>query len=129
MARPTKCRRVSRIPKRDSFYCANCPAARQAVQMTVDEYETIRLIDLDGLTQEECAQQMSVARTTIQRIYESARHKLAMFLVEDCSLMIQGGNYSLCPEGSCTPCCRRRGGKACKGSHCMVREKASCEQS
>ena len=41
--------------------------------MTVDEYEAIRLIDLLGFTQEECAKQMSVARTTVQGIYAEAR--------------------------------------------------------
>ena len=105
MPRPIKCRRVSEVPTRDSFYCANCPAACQAVQITVDEYEAIRLIDLEGLTQEACAQQMSVARTTVQRIYESARRKLALFLVEDCRLVIQGGNYALCGEHPCGQCC------------------------
>jgi predicted DNA-binding protein (UPF0251 family) len=36
--------------------------------MTVEEYETIRLIDLLGYMQEQCADQMHVARTTVQRI-------------------------------------------------------------
>lgn len=45
--------------------------------MGIDEYEVIRLIDWVGLTQEECAAQINVARTTVTGIYNSARHKLA----------------------------------------------------
>ena len=48
-------------------------APAENVVLAVDEYETIRLIDLLGLTQEECAGQMGVARTTVQALYEAAR--------------------------------------------------------
>ena len=66
--------------------------------MTVEEYETIRLIDLEGLTQEECAESMNVAQTTVQRIYNDARRKLAHSLVNGAVLKIEGGNYKLCDE-------------------------------
>jgi predicted DNA-binding protein (UPF0251 family) len=49
--------------------------------MTIDEYETIRLIDLEKLTQEECATQMNISRTTVQGIYDVARKKIAESLV------------------------------------------------
>lgn len=73
--------------------------------MAVDEYETIRLIDLQGFTQEECAKQMEVARSTVQGIYEGARKKLADALVNGKMLLIQGGDYLLCDglEETC-PC-------------------------
>ena len=64
--------------------------------MTVDEYEAIRLIDLSGLTQEECAGQMNISRTTVQGIYDEARKKLAESLVNGKILMIGGGEYQLC---------------------------------
>lgn len=53
-------------------------------------------MDLEGLSQQECSQWMEVARTTVQRIYENARKKLALALVEGRPLRIGGGDYRLC---------------------------------
>ena len=84
----------------------------------MDEYEAVRLIDLLGLTQEECAAQMNVARTTVQAIYDSAREKLARMLAEGRPLAVQGGTYDLCgqAEHCCGRRCRRRGGGEGRGS-------------
>ena len=104
MPRPRKWRNVCCLPPVDSFIPQAPDAATgEAVVMTVDEYETIRLIDLQGFTQEECAAQMSVARTTVQGIYNDARKKLADVLVNGKQLLIQGGDYVLCDglEESC----------------------------
>jgi predicted DNA-binding protein (UPF0251 family) len=51
------------------------------IVMEVEELETIRLIDLEGLEQEQCAEQMNGARSTVQRIYNGARKKIADSLV------------------------------------------------
>lgn len=72
--------------------------------MTVDEYESIRLIDLEGFSQEECANKLGVARTTAQLIYNNAREKIAKALVKVKGLQIEGGNYVLC-DGS--PHCKK----------------------
>ena len=74
-------------------------AAADALVMTLDEYEAIRLIDLEGLSQAACAQRMNVARTTAQAIYNHARTVLARCLVEGKVLCVQGGSYELCQGG------------------------------
>lgn len=91
MSRPQRKRKVCRLPKFSKFGPEN--HSNQTVILNVDEYETIRLIDLESLTQQECAKQMGVARTTVQSIYEQARYKIAQCIVRGYSLKIEGGNY------------------------------------
>ena len=97
------------------------------VPMMVDEYETIRLIDLQGFTQEECAKQMEIARTTVQGIYGSARKKLADPLVNGKVLLIAGGDYVLCEASEetcgCGGCHRHRCGSNPNHINHMEREK------
>ncbi|MEN6351272.1 MAG: DUF134 domain-containing protein [Syntrophomonas sp.] len=97
MPRPRKWRKVCCMPESNRFGPLNAiPVNDFCVVMSVEEYETIRLIDLQGFTQEECAEKMSIARTTVQRIYNDARKKLADSLVNGKVLRIEGGDYQLC---------------------------------
>lgn len=95
MSRPVKWRKICCLPLNKSF----APAGRQPqgkITMTIDEYETIRLMDLENCTQETCAAAMNVARTTVQKIYEEARRKLADALINGKELGIEGGEFRLC---------------------------------
>ncbi|MCD7829118.1 MAG: DUF134 domain-containing protein [Clostridiales bacterium] len=100
MSRPTKCRTICYFPQTLEFRPTEDDGAREPVLLTVDEYEAIRLIDREGLSQEQCSLRMQVARTTAQKIYDSARKKLADVLVEGRPLKIQGGEYRLCDGGN-----------------------------
>ncbi len=94
MARPQKWKRVHSLPPHAAFVPSD-RAGSLAVVMTVDEYETIRLIDYEGLTQEECAGMMQVARASVQSIYARARRKLSVCLVQGKELKIEGGAFLL----------------------------------
>ena len=115
MPRPIKCRKVCSLPESNIFGPLNMKNSEdEIIIMTVEEYETIRLIDAEGLMQEECAERMGVARTTVQKIYNDARKKLAEALVGGNVLKIEGGDYKLsdkCAERFiCDRCriCKRR---------------------
>ena len=112
MPRPRKCRRVCCLPKETLFIPQGMDDLANAVVLTVDEFETIRLIDNKGLSQEECSTYMEVARTTVQQIYNNARCKLAQALVEGRPFKIEGGDYHLCDgeSGTCAHggCWRKR---------------------
>ncbi len=71
--------------------------------MTLDEFEAMRLADLDGHYQEQAAKQMNVSRTTFSRIVDSAHRKMADALVHGKALRIEGGPVEV--EGQ--RCCRR----------------------
>ena len=102
MPRPPRCRRVCSLPKAGEFAPSGCAADAEVIIMRIDEYEVIRLIDLLGLTQEQCAAQMDVSRTTVTGVYDGARRKLADALVHGKRLLIEGGHIQLCEHaGSC----------------------------
>lgn len=84
------------MPRTKEFRPVSETLAKTEVILTVDEYETIRLIDREGFSQEECSTYMQVGRTTVQLIYNSARKKLATALVDGLPLRIEGGDYQLC---------------------------------
>ena len=97
MSRPLKWRKVCQLPAHAFFGPLGVGARKNhSIEMTVDEFECIRLIDYEGLNQEACAKSMNVARTTVQGIYAEARRKLAILLVESAALRIEGGEYQLC---------------------------------
>jgi predicted DNA-binding protein (UPF0251 family) len=59
--------------------------------LSVDELESLRLADLEGLYHEDAASRMNVSRATFGRIVEAARRKVAEALVQGKALRIEGG--------------------------------------
>jgi len=116
MARPSKYRRVCELPQNVGFGPVGKGriSKNEVIHLTVDEYEVLRLIDYEGLNQVECANQMNVARSTVQRVYNIARKKLIAMLVEGSDIHIQGGNYQVCDGTNrgvgCGRCRRNHGG-------------------
>lgn len=96
MPRPRLCRRVGFHPNVTYFK----PSGVRMIHLeesilTVDEFEAIRLKDLDGLDQEECAKKMNISQPTFHRLVLSARRKIADAIVNGKSIKIEGGNFKM----------------------------------
>ena len=90
MPRPNKCKKIGKKPEYTYFKGHNDSLD---LHLSLEEYETIRLIDYLGYTQMQCACTMGISRATVVTLYQNARKKLARFLLEGCSLHIDGGHY------------------------------------
>ncbi len=99
MPRKPRCRWIDGYPDHWEFSPKEV-SDKEPVVLSLDEFETIRLLDREGLTQEQCAERMGIARTTVTAIYESARRKVADALVDGKRLLIRGGNYQLNDQGT-----------------------------
>ena len=95
MPRRQSCRRIKGYPDNWEFYPGGYGQNEETVNLTLDEYETIRLIDAEDMTQEQCAESMGVSRTTVTAIYCSARKKIADMVVRGRRLTIGGGAYTI----------------------------------
>lgn len=120
MPRPCKLRFVECNPGATHFKpCGRSGHKLEAVSMTVDELEAIRLADLEGLYQEEAARRMNISRQTFGNIISSAHRKVADSLIHSKYLTITGGSIVRCgrrfqcsrcehtwalPSGTARPC-------------------------
>lgn len=112
MARPEKCRRICSKPEIREFAPVGS-VSRGEVIIGFDEYEALRLIDVEGYTHQACADKMGVSRATVSRIYDNARKKQTRAMVESKTLRIDGGDVYVCaafrPECADVPnCCHRK---------------------
>ena len=106
MPRPCKRRRVCAMPGCRRFSPAES-SGEKPIELSVDEFETVRLIDYEGLDHAACAERMGVARTTVQAIHSRALGRIAAALVEGRELVIGGGDFFVC-DGSERMGCGRR---------------------
>ena len=96
MGRQPLYRRVNNIPDVTYFKPVGIPLAQlQEVRLSVEAAEAIRLKDLEGLEQEECARKMNVSRTTFGRVLASARQAVADALLNGKAIRIEGGNFEM----------------------------------
>jgi predicted DNA-binding protein (UPF0251 family) len=96
MPRPYKCRCVGFEPGVSYFKPRGIPLSQlQEVILTVDEFESVRLADLEGMYQDQAAEQMHVSRQTFGNIISSAHKKIADALVHARAMRIEGGVYQM----------------------------------
>ena len=100
MPRPVRVRRVCEEPRYTRFVPQD-GADNKSQVLTIEEYETIRHVDYQKKTHEECAALMDISRTTVTEIYESARFKIADAMINGKTLCVEGGNYRVCEGGEC----------------------------
>lgn len=123
MPRPKCCRQIGAMPGRNCFQPEGAESEScDEVQLNLDEYEAIRLADLEGLYQEQAAVRMNISRQTFGRIVETARRKVADVLVNGKVLRIAGGSVSMRAEKPVRcPHCRRA-----MGADCSKRDETGC---
>jgi uncharacterized protein len=94
MARPEKCRRICNPPKMEGFMPYGMKKCNLGpVILKYEEFESIRLVDYDLLSQGIAAKQMNISRPTFTRIYNRALKTIAKAFVEGKSIEIEGGNF------------------------------------
>jgi uncharacterized protein len=71
-----------------------CPKI-EAISVTLEELETVRLVDLLELDQEEAAFYMGISRKAFWNDLMNARKKIAAALVYGMGLRIEGGSFAL----------------------------------
>jgi predicted DNA-binding protein (UPF0251 family) len=95
MARPVHCRKIGMPPRMMGYRPYGMERCRNgSVNLKYEEFESVRLIDYQKLSQNDASKQMNVSRPTFTRIYNSALKTIAMAFAEGRCIEIEGGNFS-----------------------------------
>ena len=90
--RPKKTRWIKCAPRDRCFKPLCRPLSKlKNVYLTLDEFEALRLADLEGMKQVDAARRLKISRPTFSRIAASARNKIADGLVNIKAIRIEGG--------------------------------------
>ncbi|MBD3203155.1 DUF134 domain-containing protein [Candidatus Woesearchaeota archaeon] len=96
MVRPKKYRFIGKKPQVDFFKPRGIPLSQlEEITLNVEEYESIRLKDVENLDQNKAAELMNVSQPTFSRILENARKKTADAIVHGKAIRIQGGVFRM----------------------------------
>jgi len=96
MGRPRKRRFIEQLPPVEFYKPQGVPLGRlRGVILPVEGLEAMRLVDSEGLSQEEAASRMEVSTPTLSRILGEARRVVARALSEGLALRIEGGDFAL----------------------------------
>ena len=109
MSRPVRCRKIGEMPQYTTFKPAGIPGrGLEELTLTLDEFEAIRLADLQGLYQDEAARQMGISRQTFGNILVAAHQKVAECLINGKALHIEGGAIEITPRVFFCRSCQHR---------------------
>lgn len=119
MARPKKARVICSTPRHRHF-SPIVDIHAETILLEADEYEVLRLHDLEHLSQADVAAQMLVSRPTVTMLLNSAHEKIADALVNGKPIEIVDGDCCICEIGCACPPDRK--------DNCTKRERcaASC---
>ena len=91
---------VGREPEVRFFIPHGIPQGQlDEIILTVDEYEALRLSDLEEMNQDEASVRMNISQSTYYRLLKSARNKVSDALINGKAIRIKGGDYELRPKG------------------------------
>ena len=100
MPRPRLTRKVFSEPEVTYFKPAGIRmAGLKEVTIKVEEFEAVRLKDMEEIEQERAAEKMGISQPTFHRLLISARKKIADSLVNGKAIRIEGGNFELTGKG------------------------------
>lgn len=96
MPRPERNRRISCPPAMKGFKPFGIPRCKiERLRLHFEEYESLRLVNYEMLSQDQAALQMNVSRPTLTRIYNRALKVISKALIEGKAIVIEGGSYEL----------------------------------